>query len=170
MFLYYSSFIAYGVSLLEYIMVIGLSVVQFKWLKKIERPRSASPICLIVSIITDRIGRQKVLLPINRNYNNICNTLGFFVIKSKEIPKVFFFFFANSEKSHFSARAMARTVLLLSLQFRKFQPRCCHKIYFYKEKRSVSVKHSACRKRLQSLLLIYYTYSTVILKVLLVLP
>ena len=89
MFLYYSSFIAYGVSLLEYIMVIGLSVVQ---LKKIERPRSASPICLIVSMITDQIGRQKVLLPINRNYNNICNTLGFFVIKSKEIPKVFFFF------------------------------------------------------------------------------
>ena len=99
MFLYYSSFIAYGVSLLEYIMVIGLSVVQFKWLKKIERPRSASPICLIVSMITDRIGRQKVLLPINRNYNNICNTLGFFVIKSKEIPKVFFFFLLTVKKA-----------------------------------------------------------------------
>ena len=99
MFLYYSSFIAYGVSLLEYIMVIGLSVVQFKWLKKIERPRSVSPICLIVSIITDRIGRQKVLLPINRNYNNICNTLGFFVIKSKEIPKVFFFSLLTVKKA-----------------------------------------------------------------------
>ena len=96
MFLYYSSFIAYGVSLLEYIMVIGLSVVQ---LKKIERPRSASPICLIVSMITDQIGRQKVLLPINRNYNNICNTLGFFVIKSKEIPKVFFFFLLTVKKA-----------------------------------------------------------------------
>ena len=99
MFLYYSSFIAYGVSLLEYIMVIGLSVVQFKWLKKIERPRSASPICLIVSMTTDRIGRQKVLLPINRNYNNICNTLGFFVIKSKQIPKVFFFFLLTVKKA-----------------------------------------------------------------------
>ena len=67
-----------------------------------------------MSMITDRIGQQKVLLPINRNYNNICNTLeAFFVIKSKEIPKVFVFVFANSEKSHFSAHAMVRTVLLV---------------------------------------------------------
>ena len=37
-------------------------------INKIGRPRSGSPICLITSMITDRIGRHKVLLPINHNY------------------------------------------------------------------------------------------------------
>ena len=41
-------------------------------IKKIGRPRSGSPICLITSMITDRIGRHKVLLPINHNFNKIC--------------------------------------------------------------------------------------------------
>ena len=40
-------------------------------INKIGRPRSGSPICLITSVITDRIGRQEVLLPINHIYNNI---------------------------------------------------------------------------------------------------
>ena len=35
------------------------------------RPRSGSPICLITSMITDRIGRHEVLLPINHVYNKI---------------------------------------------------------------------------------------------------
>ena len=34
-----------------------------------------SPICLITSIITDRIGRLEVLLPINHSYNKICDIL-----------------------------------------------------------------------------------------------
>ena len=38
---------------------------------KIGRPRSGSPICLITSMIADRIGRHEVLLPINHNFNKI---------------------------------------------------------------------------------------------------
>ena len=41
-------------------------------ISKIGRPRSGSPICLITSMITDRIGRHEVLLPINHNFNKIC--------------------------------------------------------------------------------------------------
>ena len=33
-------------------------------INKIGRPRSGSPICLITSMITDRIGRHEVLLPL----------------------------------------------------------------------------------------------------------
>ena len=39
-------------------------------INKIGRPRSGSPICLITSMITDRIGRHEVLLPINHNHYN----------------------------------------------------------------------------------------------------
>ena len=35
-------------------------------INKIGRPRSGSPICLIKSMITDRIGRHEILLPINQ--------------------------------------------------------------------------------------------------------
>ena len=42
-------------------------------INKIRRPRSGSPIRLIMSMITDRIGRHKVLLPINHNFNEICD-------------------------------------------------------------------------------------------------
>ena len=47
-------------------------------INKIGRPRSGSPICLITSIITDRIGRHEVLLPINHNFNKTCDILGSF--------------------------------------------------------------------------------------------
>ena len=47
-------------------------------INKIGRPRSGSPICLITSMITDRIGRHEVLLPINHNFNKICNIIGYF--------------------------------------------------------------------------------------------
>ena len=40
-------------------------------INKIGRPRSGSPICLITSMITDRIGWHEVLLPINHIYNKI---------------------------------------------------------------------------------------------------
>ena len=44
-------------------------------INKIGRPCSGSPICLITSMITDRIGRHEVLLPINHNLNKICDIL-----------------------------------------------------------------------------------------------
>ena len=58
------------------VMVTGLSGVQF------GRPPSGSPICLITSMITDRIGRHEVLLPINHNFDKICDIIGYF-FKSK---------------------------------------------------------------------------------------
>ena len=39
----------------------------------IIRVINKSPICLITSTITDRIGRHEVLLPINHNFNKICD-------------------------------------------------------------------------------------------------
>ena len=47
-------------------------------------------------MITDRIGLHSVLLPINHNFNKICDII---IIKTEEIP----IFFASSEKSHLSA-------------------------------------------------------------------
>ena len=41
--------------------------VVIRVINKIWRPRSGSPICLITSMITDRIGRHDVLLRINHN-------------------------------------------------------------------------------------------------------
>ena len=60
-------------------------------------------------MITDRIGRHEVLLPINHNFNKICDILGSFLIKTQEIPR---FFLLAVKKSHLSARVMARTFLL----------------------------------------------------------
>jgi len=34
---------------------------------------TGNPISLITSMITDRIGRHEVLLPINHNFNKICD-------------------------------------------------------------------------------------------------
>ena len=79
-------------------------------INKTGRPRSGSPICLITSMITDRIGRHEVLLPINHNYNKICYISGFFLIETQEIPRVFLL---AVKKSHLSARVVARTVQLL---------------------------------------------------------
>ena len=68
-----------------------IRAVIIRVINKIGRPSSGSPICLITSMITDQIGRQKVLLPINHNYNNICDSLGFLTLKHKKfkIPRVF---------------------------------------------------------------------------------
>ena len=53
-------------------------------INKIRRPRRRSPICLITRrTITDRIGRQEVLLPINHNFNKIFDIQGSF-FKSKQ--------------------------------------------------------------------------------------
>ena len=41
---------------------------------------------------TVRIGRHAVLLPINHNYNNFCDTLGFLNLTKKRNSERFFFF------------------------------------------------------------------------------
>ena len=61
-------------------------------------------------MITDRIERHEVLLPINHNYNKICYISGFFLIETQEIPRVFLL---AVKKSHLSARVVARTLQLL---------------------------------------------------------
>ena len=58
-------------------------------INKIGRPRSRRPIYVITSMISDRIGRHEVLLPINHNYIKICDILGFLKLKTQEIPRVF---------------------------------------------------------------------------------
>ena len=80
-------------------------------INKIGRPRSASPICLITSMITDRIGRHEVLLPINRNLNKICDIIGYFLNQNTRHSK--FCFSSSEKKGYLSACVMARTVQLL---------------------------------------------------------
>ena len=64
-------------------------------------------------MITDRIGRHEVLLPINHNINKICDIRGYFLNQNTRNSK---FCFASSEKKcHLSARVMARTVQLLTV-------------------------------------------------------
>ena len=57
-------------------------------INKIGRPRSGSPICLITGMITDRIGRHEVSLPINHNFNKICEKKALFLSAHKKF-KVF---------------------------------------------------------------------------------
>ena len=59
-------------------MVTGLSGVQIRCIiireiNKIGLPPRGRPICLIRSMITDRIGRHEVLLPVNHNFIKICD-------------------------------------------------------------------------------------------------
>ena len=63
-------------------------------INKIGRPRNGSPICLITSMITDRIGRHDVLLPINHNFSKICDIISYF-FKSKH--KKFEILFNNKD-------------------------------------------------------------------------
>ena len=53
------------------------------------RPRSGNPICLITSMITDRIGQHEVLFPINHTYNKSCDNFGFLKSKHKKFPESF---------------------------------------------------------------------------------
>ena len=90
-----------------------IRTVIIRVINNIGRPRSGSPICLITSMITDWIGRHEVLLPINHNFNKICDTIGYFLNQNTRNSK---FCFANSEKkSHLSARVMARTIFRRSI-------------------------------------------------------
>ena len=70
------------------------------------------PICLITSIITDRIGPLDVLLPINHSYNKICDILIrlFWKLKYNKFRE---FYAQQWKKSYLGVRAMARTVQLL---------------------------------------------------------
>ena len=90
-------------------------------INKIGRPRSGSLICLITSMITDRIGRHEVLLPVNHNFNKICNIIRYFLNQNTRNSK---FCFASSEKKgHLTARVMARTVQLLGTKPRRRRQR-----------------------------------------------
>ena len=60
-------------------------------------------------MITDRIGRHEVLLPINHNFNKICDILGSFFNQNTRNSEIFLL---AVKKSHLSARVMARTFLL----------------------------------------------------------
>ena len=62
-------------------------------------------------MITDRIGRNEVLLPINHNCNKICDGLALLKIKTQEIPGLFLR--AVKKKPFKYARAMLRTVQFL---------------------------------------------------------
>ena len=63
-------------------------------------------------MITDRIGRHEVLLPINHNYDKICDFCSFFLnIKTQEITRVFAR--SGKKKAFKCARPMVRTVQLL---------------------------------------------------------
>ena len=62
-------------------------------------------------MITDRIGRHEALLPINHNFNQICDVSGSFLNQNTRNSKIFLL--AVKKKSHLSERVMARTVQLL---------------------------------------------------------
>ena len=50
-------------------------------INKIGRPRSGSPICVITSMITDRIGRREDLLPNNKTVTISEETNAFSLVK-----------------------------------------------------------------------------------------
>ena len=62
-------------------------------------------------MITNRIGQHEVLIPINHNYNNICEILGFFInLQHKKFQEIFLLV---GEKQPFKRMSvMMRTVLL----------------------------------------------------------
>ena len=76
--------------------------VIIRLINKIGRPRSGSPIRLITSMITDRIGRNEVLLPINHNVNKICDIIGYFLNQNTRNSEIFI---ASSEKKKAFKRA-----------------------------------------------------------------
>ena len=67
-------------------------------------------ICLNTSMITDRIGQHEVLIPINHNYNKICEILGLFInLKLKKFQVIFLLLGEKEPFKHVSV--MVRTVL-----------------------------------------------------------
>ena len=59
------------------VIVTGLSGVQFGLARsviiRVINKIRGRPICSITSMITDRIGRHEVLLPVNHNFDKICD-------------------------------------------------------------------------------------------------
>ena len=50
---------------------------------------------VITSMITDRIGRDEVLLPINHNFNKICDIIGYLLNQNTRNSEIFI---ASNEK------------------------------------------------------------------------
>ena len=88
--MYYSSSRVYGIisngNRTEWSSIRSVII---RVINKIGRLRSGSPICLITSMITDRIGRHEVLLPINHNFNKICDILGSFFNQNTRNSEIF---------------------------------------------------------------------------------
>ena len=59
-------------------------------------------------MITDRIGRHEVLLPINHNFNKICDIISYFLNQNTRNSK---FCFASSWRVLSNYLGMTRTVL-----------------------------------------------------------
>ena len=88
----------YGLILLSNSKTVLLPLLILRVINKIGRPRSGSPICLITSMITDRIGRHEVLLLINHNFNKICDIIGYFLHQNTRNSTICF---ASIEKKPF---------------------------------------------------------------------
>ena len=110
--MYYSSSRVYGITSngnrTEWSSIRSVII---RVINKIGRLRSGSPISLITSMITDRNGRHEVLLPINYNFNKICDLYKALFLNQN--TRNFKIFRLAVKKSHLSARVMARTVQLL---------------------------------------------------------
>ena len=73
------------------------SAVIIRVINKMGRPRSGSPI-----VITERIGRHKVLLLINHNHNKICDILSFWSFQRLEHRLLWEFFVRSENKTPFN--------------------------------------------------------------------
>ena len=71
-------------------------------IKQIGLPLRGCPILFITRMITDRIGRNEVLLQINHNFNKIRDIIGYFLNQNTRNSK---FCFASSEKKKLFKRA-----------------------------------------------------------------
>ena len=93
-------------------------------INKIVRPHHGSSICLLTSMITDRIGWHKVLLEINHNFNKLSLWYARLFLKSKR-KKFQDFRASNENKSYLRTGVMARTVQLL-----RHDVYCCIKLSY----------------------------------------
>ena len=67
---------------------------------------------LNTSMITDRIGQQEVLLPINHNLTKFVIYKALFLNQNTRNSKILSFFASSEKESHLSARLVARPVQL----------------------------------------------------------
>ena len=79
----------------EWSTIRSVVIRVFHSIDKIGLPLRGRPICLITSMITDRLGPHEVLLPINHNFNKICDIYkALFKTKHKKFQD----FFTSNEK------------------------------------------------------------------------